>query len=219
MTLSKPSRLVHVTDSLRTTEILGMKRILDRYTASLLWKSETATLPSSSMKTLAVVGSTGFLGPYIVRTMSALQDIIGDTSLAHQRLEFLATDIASRDPNWGKPLGSFEFLLGALCKVINLLASYAGHPQITFILLVCAVGDWPLRHPDRPMILEEVIWDCNSAMPNGPDWRVDELKVLYMAAVGLALFRHSIVGKAWCVSEARLTFGLDPRGCACAKHS
>jgi thioester reductase-like protein len=188
--------------------------MLDRYTASLPRKSETVTLPSSPTKTLAVVGSTGFLGPYIVasllqqhpecdiicfnrsdggkqRTMSALQDIIGDTSSAHQRLKFLVTDIASRvktlhqdpivemipqvdelifnawDPNWGKPLGSFESLLGALRKVINLLASCAGHPRITFISSVCAVGDWPLRHPDRPMIPEEVIWDCNSAMPNG----------------------------------------------------
>jgi thioester reductase-like protein len=55
----------------------------------------------------------------------------------------------------------------ALRNVIDLLASTVGHPRITFVSSICAVGDWPLRHPDRPMVPEKVIWDCDSAMPNG----------------------------------------------------
>ncbi|KAI5368538.1 hypothetical protein J4E82_010677 [Alternaria postmessia] len=214
MTPSKPSPLVHAKDRPKTTDVSAMQRMLARYTASLPQKPGKAMPPSSSPKTLAIVGSTGFLGPYVVasllrehpeckiicfnrsddgeqRTMSALQDIMGDTSSARQRLEFLITDIARRvrdpnhdpivdtipqveelvfnswDPHWGKPLSSFESLLEALHKVVDLLASAAGHPRITFVSSICAVGNWPLRHPDRPMIPEEVMWDCDSAMPNG----------------------------------------------------
>jgi thioester reductase-like protein len=204
---------VHAKEHLQTTQISPMQELLNRYIAHLPQKSEKPT-PVLPPKTLAIVGSTGFLGPYIVasllqehpeceiiclnrsngaeqRTMSALQDIMRDMSCARPRLKFLVTNIANRsgephheciaetipqveelvfnawDPNWGKPLSSFESLLEALRKVIELLTSVAGHPRITFVSSICAVGDWPLRHPDRPQIPEEVIWDCDSAMPNG----------------------------------------------------
>jgi nucleoside-diphosphate-sugar epimerase len=61
---------------------------------------------------------------------------------------------------------SCEPLVKALRKVIDLLVS-AVHPQITFVSSICAVGDWPLRHPDRPKVPERVICDRDSAMPNG----------------------------------------------------
>ncbi|KAJ6191700.1 hypothetical protein J3E72DRAFT_205469, partial [Bipolaris maydis] len=54
-----------------------------------------------------------------------------------------------------------------LRRVVDLLASAGGFTRITFISSICAVGDWPLRHPDRPIIPEEVVWDCDSAMPTG----------------------------------------------------
>jgi thioester reductase-like protein len=214
MTPSKPSQPVHAKDRPGTADVSGMQRMLGRYTASLPQKPGKAMPPTSPPKTLAIVGSTGFLGPYILasllrehpeckiicfnrsdggeqRTMSALQDIMGDISSARQRLTFLVTDIAGHgrelhhdpisetipqvqelvfnawDPNWGKPLSSFESLLEALRKVVDLVASAAGHPRITFVSSICAVVNWPLRHPNQPMIPEEVIWDCESTMPNG----------------------------------------------------
>jgi thioester reductase-like protein len=210
----KLSHPVHAKACLKTTAASRMQRMLDRYTASLPHPSEKATPPSSPPHALAIMGSTGFLGPYIVasllrehpgcliicfnrtddgeqRTLSALAKIMGEPRFTSSDLEFRVTDFASRvrephqdlvaatipqvreivfnawDPNWGKPLGSFESLLEALRRVIDLAVSAAGHPRITFISSICAVGDWPLRHPDSPRIPEEVVWDCDSAMPNG----------------------------------------------------
>ncbi|KAL6164262.1 hypothetical protein ACJQWK_09930 [Exserohilum turcicum] len=125
------------------------------------------------------------------RTMSALQDIMGNISSARQRLEFFVTGITNDaqepchdaiveliprvkelifnawDANWGKPLDSFQCLLEGLRKVVDLLVCGEASPRITFISSICAVGDWPLRHPDQPMIPEDVVWDFNSAMPTG----------------------------------------------------
>ncbi|KAJ6192195.1 hypothetical protein J3E72DRAFT_379984 [Bipolaris maydis] len=116
---------------------------------------------------------------------------MGDISSVRRRLEFLVTGIMSHareprqdpiaksmpqinelvfnawDTNWSKSIGSFEYLLEGLRRVVDLLASAGGFTRITFISSICAVGDWPLRHPDRPIIPEEVVWDCDSAMPTG----------------------------------------------------
>jgi len=214
MTPRKLSQPVHAKTCIKTTAASRMQRMLNRYTAYLPQQSEKATPPLSPPNAIAIIGSAGFLGPYIVasllrehpgspiicfnrtddgkeRTMSALCKIMGDPRFTSSELEFRVTDFASRvrdlhqdliaetipqvteivfnawDSNWGKPLGSFEPLLEALCRVINLAVSAAGHPRITFISSICAVGDWPLRHPNSPKIPEEVVWDCDSAMPNG----------------------------------------------------
>ncbi|KAI0571940.1 NAD(P)-binding protein [Pyrenophora tritici-repentis] len=241
MTPSTPSELVHAKRRFRTTDVSGMQRILARLTDSLPQKPERVMLPvPSSAPKIGIVGSTGFLGPYIVasllheypkceiicfnrsddgerRTLSALQDIMGDISLARHRLRFFVTDIMGRsseshhdpiletvpqvdelvfnawDPNWGKPLSSFESLLEALRKVVDLLISAVGHPRITFVSSVCAVGHWPLRHPDRPTIPEEVIRDCDSAMPNGYGESKCVAEQLLAAAHDIAKLRVNIV--------------------------
>ncbi|KNG52812.1 NAD(P)-binding protein [Stemphylium lycopersici] len=123
--------------------------------------------------------------------MSALEDILGDTSAARPRLTFLVHDIAGQDrglyhgpvlqrlsqvdelvfnawdTNWGKPLDAFAPLLEALRRMVDLLVAAPGDPRITFVSSICAVGSWPLLHPEQPVIPEEVIWDCRSAMPHG----------------------------------------------------
>jgi thioester reductase-like protein len=190
-----------------------MQLIFKRYTASLPKGTENR-IPPRHTKAIAILGSTGFLGPHIVtsllqvhpqseivcvnrsvegkqRTMSALRDIIGDISTALPRLHFLVTDITNPsvgldsvlvssilahvnelvfnawDPNWSKPLEYFEPFLRALRSIVDLCTSAAGRPRITFVSSICAVGNWPLLHPDQPMVPEEVVWECGSAMPHG----------------------------------------------------
>ncbi|KAL6149598.1 hypothetical protein ACJQWK_02934 [Exserohilum turcicum] len=237
---SKPSQLAHAGDQLQITKALEMDRMVNCYSASLPRKPENTTSPLSPARTLAVVGSTGFLGPYIVasllqeypesnvicfnrsnsgeqRTMAALQEIMGEMSSVRQRLKFLVTNIASRvrelhhdpivetipkveelvfnawDANWGKSLGSFEPLLKGLRVVVDLLVSAPSCPRITFISSICAVGDWPLRHPDRPLVPEEVIWDCNSAMPNGYGQSKCVAEQLLAKAYEIAKLRVNII--------------------------
>lgn len=240
MTPREPPELVHVHGCLETMATLKMRRILDRFTSFPPQASETATLPSSPPNALAIVGSTGFLGPYIVasllrehpgcviicfnrtedgeqRTMSALRKIMGNQHFASPNLEFRVTDFASRareshqdrvaetmpqvkelvfnawDPNWGKPLHSFEPLLRALRKVIHLVISGTSHPRITFVSSICAVGDWPLRHPDSPKTPEEVVWDCRSAMQNGYSQSKCIAEQLLARAQKIAKLRVNIV--------------------------
>jgi nucleoside-diphosphate-sugar epimerase len=217
MSSSKPSEFMQPDHCAKgctgTTDVLAMQRMFKRYTASLPQGTENR-IPPSHTTAIAILGSTGFLGPHIVasllqahprseivcvnrsvegkqRTMSALRNIIGDISTALPRLHFLVTDITNPsvgldsvlessilvqlnevvfnawDPNWSKPLEYFEPFLRALRSIVNFCAAAAGRPRITFISSICAVGNWPLLHPDQLMVPEEVVWDCGSAMPHG----------------------------------------------------
>jgi thioester reductase-like protein len=71
------------------------------------------------------------------------------------------------NPNWSLPLKSFEPLLRAMRSVIDLCALNSRRPRMTFISSICAVGEWPRKHPDEPLIPEDVAWDRASAMAHG----------------------------------------------------
>ena len=166
----------------------------------------------AEQKTIAVVGTTGFLGPYIVaallrtragpdivcinrgvdgeqRTTAALASIGVDCSSRLPHLRFLIADIAEPatwtaqdgllafdvdevifnawNPNWSLPLQSFEPLLKAVRSAIDFCASSSRRPRMTFISSICAVGEWPRKHPGEPLIPENVAWDRGSAMAHG----------------------------------------------------
>ncbi|KAJ4329618.1 hypothetical protein N0V95_010176, partial [Ascochyta clinopodiicola] len=173
----------------------------------------TGTLASSAgRKVISVIGTTGFLGPYIVatllrmragseifcinrsadgeqRTMAALASIGVDCSSTLPHLRFVIADITEPDvwtaqdgllafdvdevifnawnPNWSLPLQSFEPLLRAMRSAIRLYTSHPRQPRMTFISSICAVGEWPRRHPGEPLIPEDVAWDRASAMAHG----------------------------------------------------
>ena len=168
--------------------------------------------PSAGQKTIAVIGTTGFLGPYIVaallrrraglevfcinrsvdgeqRTTAALASIGVDCSSSLPHLRFLIADITEPatwtaedglraldvdevifnawNPNWSLPLQSFQPLLRAMRSAIDLCASNPRRPRMTFISSICAVGEWPRKHTDKPLIPESVAWDSASAMAHG----------------------------------------------------
>jgi FlaA1/EpsC-like NDP-sugar epimerase len=99
MIAGEPTQIVHAKKGLETPNATKMQRMLNRYTRSMPQVSDKAT-PPFSPQTIVIVGSTGFLGPYIVasllrahpaseitcfnrsddgeqRTLSSLQDIMG----------------------------------------------------------------------------------------------------------------------------------------------
>jgi thioester reductase-like protein len=167
---------------------------------------------SAHQKIVAVVGTTGFLGPYIVaallrtraepkivcinvsvdgeqRTTAALANIGVDASSRVSHLRFLIADIAEPatwtaqdgllafevdelifnawNPNWSLPLQSFEPLLRAMRNAIDYCTSSSRRPRMVFISSICAVGEWPRKHPGEPLIPENVAWDRSSAMAHG----------------------------------------------------
>lgn len=171
-----------------------------------------AIAPSAGQKTIAVIGTSGFLGPYIVaallrkragleifcinrsvdgeqRTTAALASIGVDRSSSLPHLRFLIADITEPatwtvedglraldvdevifnawNPNWSLPLHSFQPLLRAMRSAIDLCAASLRRPRMTFISSICAVGEWPRKHPDKPLIPESVAWDSASAMTHG----------------------------------------------------
>jgi thioester reductase-like protein len=101
------------------TDTSGMQAMFELYTAHLPQKASMA-LPSNCSKVFAVVGSTGFLGPYIIasllrsnncsqifclnrtldaqqRTESALHQVMGDFSPQRSRLHYQVTDMTQPD--------------------------------------------------------------------------------------------------------------------------
>ncbi|OAL42804.1 NAD(P)-binding protein [Pyrenochaeta sp. DS3sAY3a] len=105
----------------KATDTVGMQEMFNRYARHMPQTSEDVP-PTCGRKTIAIIGSTGFLGPYIVasllrvhteseifclnrsadgkqRTISALHDITDDMSAALPRLQFLVTDITQ--PSFG----------------------------------------------------------------------------------------------------------------------
>ena len=172
----------------------------------------TGPIIPSGRKTIAVIRTTGFLGPYIVaallrrragleifcinrsvngeqRTTAALASIGVDCSSSLSHLRFLVADITEPatwtaedtihalnvdevifnawNPNWSLPLQSFQPLLRAMRNAIDLCTSNPRRPRMIFISSICAVGEWPRRHPNEPLIPENVVWDNTSAMAHG----------------------------------------------------
>jgi thioester reductase-like protein len=105
----------------KATDTSGMQAMFERYTNHLPQKTDTAPV-CDRPKTLAVVGSTGFLGPHIIasllsahkhstifclnrsldgqqRTESALHQLMGDNSTQRHRLQFWVADMTQ--PNFG----------------------------------------------------------------------------------------------------------------------
>jgi thioester reductase-like protein len=107
----------------KSTDVEGMKVMFQRYTDHL--PQRTNAVPAASgVKTIAVIGTTGLLGPHIVasllrthkqsnifclnrsadgqqRTESALQSHMGDLSTQSSRLHFWVADMTQ--PNFGLP--------------------------------------------------------------------------------------------------------------------
>ena len=104
-----------------SANISRMKTLLERY-SQCLPQPTTEAAPSNDAKTVAIIGSTGFLGPHIIacllrkrvgckifclnrsvdgerRTMSALRGIISDISTSLSQLQFFVTNIM--EPNFG----------------------------------------------------------------------------------------------------------------------
>lgn len=100
--------------SASATDIAGMQRAFDRHSKSL--PSRTCSTLSCGDGKIAIIGSTGFLGPYIVaalletaphidilclnrshdakdRTTTAVRRIVSDGSINLSRLQFVETDI------------------------------------------------------------------------------------------------------------------------------
>ena len=167
-----------------------------------------AYAPCARPRRIAVLGSTGFLGPYIVaallrrdnqseivclnrstegqeRTLSALEQLGSGDFHPPRRLSFILTDITNPkldgsyvsdvdevifnawSANWGIPLESFGALLDAVRNVIQICATSPRRPRIIFMSSTCAIGDWPLMHPEQPLLPEEPAWDTASATENG----------------------------------------------------
>jgi thioester reductase-like protein len=203
-------RLQH---AIKKTNVSEMQKTFERHVSHLPNAVDSHHMINSS-KTLAVVGSTGFLGPHIVasllrkhkhadifclnrsldgkqRTESALYTLNTDCSLEGTQLHFWTTDItqknlgltilqvaflASRvdelvfnawDPHWGKDISYFDSFLTGIRNTIDVCAASPRHPRIIFISSICAVGNWPMVHPEDPGIPEAVVWDNRSAMPHG----------------------------------------------------
>jgi thioester reductase-like protein len=197
----------------KKTDVSQMQKTFERYTSHLPNAVDPHYMSNSS-KTFAVVGSTGFLGPYIIasllskhkhseiiclnrsldgkqRTESAVRTLRTNSTNQNSQLQFWITDItqtnfgltvlqvaflASRvdelifnawDPHWGKDLIDFDSFLSAVRNTIDVCAAAYRHPRITFISSICAVGNWPIVHPEDPAIPEAVVWDNRSAMPHG----------------------------------------------------
>ncbi|KAF9730113.1 hypothetical protein PMIN04_012681 [Paraphaeosphaeria minitans] len=164
-------------------DVEGMQRLLARY-ADFLPPSNKETPHSCGRKTIAIIGSTGFLGPYIVasllrvhpeskvfclnrsldggqRTVSALEHAAsGDIATGLARLRFLVADVT-------KPDFGLDSSQAGRTQRRKLLRFGPKRPRITFVSSICAVGDWPLVHPARPRVPEEAAWDNRSAMPHG----------------------------------------------------
>lgn len=119
--------------------------MFERY-ASHLPQSKNVAPASNGSKTLAVIGSTGFLGPHIIasllsahkqsdifclnrsldgqqRTESALREIMGDFSTQSPRLHFWVTNMTQ--PNFG--LGAIE--AGLLASQVDELIFNAWDPH------------------------------------------------------------------------------------------
>ncbi|CAN9286381.1 unnamed protein product [Alternaria alternata] len=116
---------------------------------------------SIRQKNIAVIGTTGFLD--ITRQ---------DVGMGPVQDELLASAVDevifnAWNPHWGLPLENFQPLLKALASTISFCTSTRRQPRITFISSVCAVGEWPRRHPKQPLIPERVVWDSASAMHHG----------------------------------------------------
>lgn len=166
-------------------------------------------------QTIAVIGSTGFLGPHIVaallraddksniiclnrsddgksRTISALKEI-DDTAASHLfRLSFLVVNIGEPNfgleetearalastvdeivfnawnSNWSLPLEAFKPFLQALQNTVDFCTLNTRRPRIVFVSSICAVGEWPRKNPNQPLIPETIIWNMEeSAMAHG----------------------------------------------------
>ncbi|KAH8710275.1 hypothetical protein GQ44DRAFT_731144 [Phaeosphaeriaceae sp. PMI808] len=164
-------------------------------------------------RTFAVVGTTGFLGPFILaallrkhagskifclnrshdgkkRTLSALERIGNTISDTCTMLHFFVVDITKPNfgleaagefltsevdefilnawnSNWALPLSSFAPFLTAVRVTIDLCTLSTRKSRITFISSICAIGEWPRKHTDQPLIPEDVAWDTASAMAHG----------------------------------------------------
>lgn len=199
-----------------------------------------ANAPCAAPRRIAVLGSTGFLGPYIVaallrrdsqseiiclnrsadgqeRTLSALEQIGSGDFHPPRRLSFILTDITNLNldgsyvsnvdevifnawsANWGIPLESFGALLDAVRNVIQICATSPRRPRIIFMSSTCAVGDWPLMHPEQPLLPEEPAWDTASATENGYGQSKCIAEQLLAGAqkqhgLGVAIVRAGLIG-------------------------
>jgi thioester reductase-like protein len=128
-----------------TTDTKGMQAMFERYTSHLPKTSNIAPA-SKSPKALAVIGSTGFLGPHIIasllsvhkhsdifclnrssdarqRTESPLQQLVSDFSKHSSRLHFWVMDMTQ--PNFG--LAAFQ--AGLLASQVDELIFNAWDPH------------------------------------------------------------------------------------------
>ncbi|KNG47945.1 ochratoxin a non-ribosomal peptide synthetase protein [Stemphylium lycopersici] len=146
---------------------------------------------SSQPQNIALLGSTGFLGPYIVVALLRKHSHYNSILNSHSRLGLITTDITKPDlglneadhrlilsnvdeivfnawnPNWGIPLKSFEPLLGALSSAIEISRASPRRPRITFMSSTCSIAEWPRQHPTQPLYPELPAWDEASVTDNG----------------------------------------------------
>lgn len=236
--------------------VAEMQDMLDNYTQGL---KSAGSRDGCDLEAVAVVGTTGFLGPYIVasllkrhtklrifclnrrtdgyeRTLAALERIFGgELYVFRDRLRFFVVDTTKPflgldnaqatmliselgelifnawDPNWGKPLPYFDPFLKGLRNSIDLCVSFGRGTGITFISSICAVGDWPLVHPNQPRVPEEVIWDNRCAMPHGYGESKCVAEQLLAIAHEVSGLRVSIVRAGQIGGPARGTVKTWPR--------
>jgi thioester reductase-like protein len=204
-------------------------------------KKQDELLPQHAASgTIMIIGSTGFLGPYIVasllskrdvsevlcvnrtsdgehRTLLSLGKLGYDDSSRTSRLRFFVADISKANlgfsnthvkrfattvdavvfnawnPNWGLPINEFHGLLCGVQNVIDFCAASARLPRITFISSICAIGEWPRNHPERPTIPEDVIENSADAMINGYGKSKHDAEVLLKHASSRFGFHVAIV--------------------------
>ena len=70
----------------------------------------------------------------------------------------------AQDLNQGLPLKHFILFIAAIRNAINFSALSAMFLRITFISLICAVGNWLREHPLQLIVLEKIVQDSRSAM-------------------------------------------------------
>jgi thioester reductase-like protein len=120
------------------TDVEGMQMMFERYTEHLPQSRET-TLASNSAKVVAVIGTTGLLGPHIVasllsthkhcsvlclnrgsdgqqRTELALQSHMVDFSAQSSRLHFFVADMTQ--PNFGLPSSQADSIASQIDELI-----------------------------------------------------------------------------------------------------
>jgi thioester reductase-like protein len=168
--LPQPTRKAIYFTSLDTVAIIGSTRYLAPHiVASLLRKHAGSKIfclnRSFDGKQRAVSALRGILGDSVsLSRLQFLVAVIAESSfgLEEKQVTLLASEVSevvfnAWDTNWALPIEHFTTFLRAIRNAIDFCELSATRIRITFVSLVCAVGNWLREHLTQPVIPEEIV--------------------------------------------------------------